>query len=488
MEKLIGLFLCKCQKCIELKLGTDEPLLVIVRYLQACKLNLSEFPYKPTGGCINIHEELEKWKGFPLTSCCQNALLAFAHALALRSSRDSSGAIFMPPDQWTDCSGPFRVQPNVSVQTCGFQDFFYGKGKCSILQLESIDKNVVDHCSNFAYSSFDDACGRCTSAISNEVTRLLAYLGVVGNDHVEEAICGVAVIVSVLEGTMNRTARNGSDDLIRCLPALATPTDSKNYIKLKNSVAEALIAVILVIVVLIAITVLIKHVEKMNKVEKKQFLPKEIATKCSGLYRFSKAEIERAINYTIEKQYLGRGSAGQVYMGMLPSGQFVAIKQLFQGITSDSFAREIDGLSRVRHPNLVCLFGCCIADGQQFLVYEYCPNGNLAHHLLKSECVLTWKLRVKILRDCAAALKHLHQHISGCIVHRDIKLTNILLDQDMEPKLSDFGLSKMLGLLSGQRVIQFDLDARDQLTRKVVCHIARLHLRANVYLILRQKM
>ncbi|KAH6804853.1 hypothetical protein C2S51_029684 [Perilla frutescens var. frutescens] len=215
------------------------------------------------------------------------------------------------------------------------------------------------------------------------------------------------------------------------------------------------------------------------------------------------------MNYaTGEKKFLGRGSAGQVYRGKLPSGQLVAIKKLFQSNTSDSFAREIDGLSRVRHPNLVCLFGCCIEDGEQYLVYEYCPNGNLAEHLLTEDCVLTWDLRVKILRDCAAALKYLHYHMSGCIVHRDIKLTNILLTYDLVAKLSDFGLSKMLGmeqskvftdvkgtigymdpeymvnakltcssdiysfgivtlqLLSGQRVFELDLEARDQLTRK----------------------
>lgn len=144
---------------------------------------------------------------------------------------------------------------------------------------------------------------------------------------------------------------------------------------------------ILAIIGLIAVIMLIKHVSSRRKKEKKEVLNKELATKCSGLYRFSKNEIENAINYTTERKFLGRGSAGQVYKGALPSGQLVAIKQLFQSNTSDSFAREIDGLSRVRHPNLVCLFGCCIADGVQYLVYEFCPNGNLAEHLL-SMCFL----------------------------------------------------------------------------------------------------
>ncbi|KAF6161828.1 hypothetical protein GIB67_029913 [Kingdonia uniflora] len=179
---------------------------------------------------------------------------------------------------------------------------------------------------------------------------------------------------------------------------------------------------------------------------------------------------------------------------------------------SDSFTREVEGLSRIRHPNLVCLFGCCVEGGEQYLVYEYCSNGNLAQHLLSNtprDSDLPWDRRVRILRDCALALRFLHGHPDGVTVHRDIKLTNILLTEKMEPKLSDFGLAKMLGmeeskvftdvrgtigymdpeymsnakltcasdvysfgivalqLLSGRKVIDLDLDARDQLTRKV---------------------
>lgn len=149
-----------------------------------------------------------------------------------------------------------------------------------------------------------------------------------------------------------------------------------------DNVAEALLAVILVMIGLTAIIALIKYVTKNQKQEKKSVQSKEIAD-TSGLYRFSKTEIENAINYGNEKKCLGRGSAGQVYKGMLPSGQLVAIKQIYKSNTLDSFSREIAGLSRVRHPNLVCLFGCCLEDGEQYLVYEYCSNGNLAQHLLR---------------------------------------------------------------------------------------------------------
>lgn len=101
----------------------------------------------------------------------------------------------------------------------------------------------------------------------------------------------------------------------------------------------------------------------------------------SSLYRFSKAEIEKAINHTSERVFLGAGSAGEVYRGVLPSGQLVAIKHIYAAATSSSFTSEVEGLSRVRHHTLVSLLGYCDEDGDRYLVYELCSNGNLAQRL-----------------------------------------------------------------------------------------------------------
>nr|XP_045086328.1 probable serine/threonine-protein kinase PBL28 [Aegilops tauschii subsp. strangulata] len=111
----------------------------------------------------------------------------------------------------------------------------------------------------------------------------------------------------------------------------------------------------------------------------------EVINRWSGLYRFTKAEIERALDYANSRIYLGSGSAGQVYQGVLPSGQLVAIKHIHRTAMSGSFTREADGLSKVRHPNLVCLFGYCDDGSDQYLVYEYCANGNLAQNLLSKK-------------------------------------------------------------------------------------------------------
>ncbi|XP_020106367.1 putative serine/threonine-protein kinase [Ananas comosus] len=249
-----------------------------------------------------------------------------------------------------------------------------------------------------------------------------------------------------------------------------------------------------------------KNSEKDNPTEGR--MQGKVIDKWSGLYKFTKAEIEKAINYGNTKVCLGSGSAGQVYQGVLPSGQLVAIKHIFKTAMLESFTWEVEGLSRIRHVNLVGLFGYCDEDGEKYLVYEYCSNGNLAHNLLRNDSVLSWATRVNILRDCAVALRFLHTHPDGCIVHRDIKLTNILLTENMKPKLADFGLAKLLKmeeskvftdvrgtigymdpeyivhakltcasdiysfgivalqLLSGRKVIELDIQARDSLTKR----------------------
>lgn len=335
---------------------------------------------------------------------------------------------------------------------------------------------------------------------------VLGWLNVKGNN-TEKAICGVAVVVAIAADLLNEGG--AVDDLYQCMAAL--DMFDPGFFQVKYSVFQTLLGIVLASFGLTLLIMLIKYVTKKKIEEDKfsqQFHTKETPTAWSGLYRFSKAEIENAMNFGGERKPLGRGSAGEVYKGILPSGQAVAVKHIYKSNTSDTFLRELEGLTRVRHPNLVSLFGWCTEDGEQYLVYEYCPAGNLAYHLLRRDKVLSWEKRVSILRDCALALRYLHHFLDGCIVHRDIKLTNILLTENLDPKLSDFGLAKILGmeeskvftdvrgtigymdpeymsnakltcasdiysfgivalqLLSGQKVIELDLEARDQLTRK----------------------
>ncbi|KAK6243428.1 hypothetical protein QUC31_009837 [Theobroma cacao] len=477
----------------------------------ACLLNFTSYPYQPSGDCIGDNKKIKFWGSISSTLCCRNALTAFAEALAVQAHR-TNGDIFIKQGAWRKCDGHFLSQESVSIHSCGFDDFYYGSSQCSSLSLTKIQnepsyQDALKACTNLG-SSFDDSCKICTDTMGNAVENQLELLQMKKN-HTERAICGLAVVISVAAAKVDNYSFVA--DLFSCMSSLDDL--DFGYIKLKYALARALVAVVMVIIILMLMLILVKYViMKKRKSKIKRQLPKPIKSKesnrCSGLYSFSKAEIENAISCNRKRKSLGKGSAGEVFEGILPSGQVVAVKHINKRNSPDSFKREVAGLSRIRHPNLVSMLGCCIEDDEQYLVLEYCPAGNLAQHLLRNDSGLTWEKRVKILRDCAFALRYLHHYMDGCIVHRDIKLTNILLTEDFEPKLSDFGLAKMLGieesqvftdvrgtigymdpeymtnakltcasdiysfgivalqLLSGQKVFELDLDASDQLTRK----------------------
>ncbi|XP_027931696.1 proline-rich receptor-like protein kinase PERK3 [Vigna unguiculata] len=465
----------------------------------SCVLKFNTSQYVAMDECTVVNEHIYMWgeDGFPTTLCCRNALTIVSNALATQAL-SSGGQIFLSQDQWQRCSQSFHPQPGLSLDSCGFDNLYRGSSICSSFILQDVRtlqqyQDAFGKCSHFN-QPFGPSCADCTSGISNVRDTLYSQVDKHNND-TERAICGVAAIVALAAGSPNDPL---VDKFLRCLP----PSASGNK---KGSLWKALLSVPVVVIVILIVVIMVKCLSK--KKGRKPVDLQEI-TAWSGLYWFCKGEIENAMNYGGRKISLGRGSAGQVYRGVLPSGQIVAIKHLTKSNTSESFTREIEGLSRLRHPNLVCLFGCCIEGDERYLVYEFCANGNLAQHLLRRDSHLTWETRVRILRDCSFALKYLHHHMEGCVVHRDIKLTNILLTEKYQAKLSDFGLSKVMGvkeskvftdvrgtigymdpeymsnakltcasdvysfgivalqILSGQKVIELDLDARDQLTRK----------------------
>ncbi|CAN1295795.1 Serine/threonine-protein kinase PBS1 [Linum perenne] len=158
-------------------------------------------------------------------------------------------------------------------------------------------------------------------------------------------------------------------------------------------------------------------------------------------------ELEIATNGFSPDAYLGRGGFGTVYKGRIKRiGQIVAVKQLdtsgFQG--EKEFIVEVLMLSLLHHPNLVKLIGYCAEGTQRLLVYEYMPLGSLEDRLFDlSNGIqpLNWKTRIKIAAGTAKGLECLHS-ASPPVIYRDLKASNILLDKDYHPKLSDFGLAK----------------------------------------------
>lgn len=145
---------------------------------------------------------------------------------------------------------------------------------------------------------------------------------------------------------------------------------------------------------------------------------------------------------------IGEGGFGPVYKGLLPDGSEIAVKQLSSKSKQGNreFLNEIGVISALQHPNLVKLYGCCTEGNQLLLIYEYMENNSLARALLGPEnyrLKLDWKTRQKICLGIARGLAYLHEESRLKIVHRDIKTTNILLDKDLNAKISDFGLAKL---------------------------------------------
>ncbi|KAG4161488.1 hypothetical protein ERO13_D01G058000v2 [Gossypium hirsutum] len=146
---------------------------------------------------------------------------------------------------------------------------------------------------------------------------------------------------------------------------------------------------------------------------------------------------------------LGQGGFGPVYKGTLGNGQEIAVKRLSKssGQGLHEFKNEVKLIAKLQHRNLVRLLGCCIHEDERMLVYEYMPNRSLDSFIFDQtrRRVLTWSKRFRIICGIARGLLYLHQDSRLRIIHRDLKTSNVLLDSEMNPKISDFGLARTFG-------------------------------------------
>ncbi|KAI0507291.1 hypothetical protein KFK09_013415 [Dendrobium nobile] len=185
---------------------------------------------------------------------------------------------------------------------------------------------------------------------------------------------------------------------------------------------------------------------RKGTLEKETFRPSEVAGNVK-LYSFE--ELKAATEDFSPGNKVGKGGFGPVFKGTLSNGTNIAVKVLSTESTQGAkeFLSEIAAITDIVHENLVKLYGACMEGDYRILVYNYLENNSLAQTLLganRSNIQFSWKTRCKICIGVARGLAFLHEEVEPHIVHRDIKASNILLDKDLTPKISDFGLAKLL--------------------------------------------
>ncbi|XP_015573616.3 probable LRR receptor-like serine/threonine-protein kinase At1g07650 isoform X1 [Ricinus communis] len=419
---------------ITLRVPVSQPLEV------TCTLDLSfSLPDYYVSNCIE-----GGWGGFLSKNCCGSTFHAYLHSLGRRANR--TGFIYLDSDEQRSCldeMGKYEAEDF----SCGIDKLTSGGGGCSDFSVANVTrrlggklKRLTENCKfEDSDKESDQSCRSCVSS----------WQDIKGHHSSSNAnICRFAVLVAL---TSTRIDDNSYINRVyRCLANQNNDTESaETAVKSKPKISTGiwiligcLFAATAMIITIAANIVSRRRLKSKVPLEKNAF--KNLQLENSRCPKFPLREVYLATNNLSDENLIGEGTAGKVYKGVLSNSQHVAIKHIINDGNRETVVREVTSLSHVRHPNLVALLGCCIREDECFILYELCPNGNLSQWIFGKDKILSWIQRLQIAIDSARALCFLHTYSEGCIVHRDIKPTNILLGQNFEAKLSDFGLSKVI--------------------------------------------
>ncbi|KAL5070165.1 hypothetical protein RYX36_021052 [Vicia faba] len=233
------------------------------------------------------------------------------------------------------------------------------------------------------------------------------------------------------------------------------PPNPQGAVKAKKSRNSTVIIVAIVspIVIILLLTLIVLWIISEKKIRKFNPVPvpeESVEISRVEFLQFDFDTIVAATNNFSENNKLGEGGFGEVYKGMLFNGQEIAVKRLSrssgQGI--GEFKNEVVLVAKLQHRNLVRILGFCLDGEEKMLVYEFMPNKSLDYFLFDREKAhqMNWRRRYKIIEGIARGILYLHEDSRLRIIHRDLKASNILLDENMDPKIADFGMARIFGV------------------------------------------
>lgn len=213
----------------------------------------------------------------------------------------------------------------------------------------------------------------------------------------------------------------------------------------KGAIIGGVVGGVALVVILLALFAWFRLKKKPKRLPRGDILG---ATELKGPVTYRYKDLKSATKNFNDENKLGEGGFGDVYKGTLKNGKVVAVKKLILGNSGkmdEQFESEVKLISNVHHRNLVRLLGCCSKGQERILVYEYMANSSLDRFLFgENKGSLNWIQRYDIILGTARGLSYLHEDFHVCIIHRDIKTSNILLDDDLQPRIADFGLARLL--------------------------------------------